>query len=206
MATLREYFKIDFSNALQVHISCKTLDSDIEIPVTIGYEIYSKSKFIAYFGLMITVRDNDYLQRKMELEKPLAFICHDSRDKDKIAQPLAIKLQSFMCPVWYDEFSLKIGDSLRESVERGIHEAKYCVLILTPNFLSNNGWSKEEFNAIFTKDLVQGKKTILPIWHDVTKEQVANYSLILADRLAAKWDDGIDVVSRKLLSVLLTKN
>jgi hypothetical protein len=46
-------------------------------------------------------------------ERPRAFISHDSRDKEKIAEPLAAALQNFMCPVWFDKFSLKVGDSLK---------------------------------------------------------------------------------------------
>ena len=78
----------------------------------------------------------------MEIEKPMAFISHHSKDKDRIVRPLAIGLNSRLCFVWYDEFSLKVGDSLRESIESGIKDAKKCVLILTPNFLSNPGWTK----------------------------------------------------------------
>jgi hypothetical protein len=40
-----------------------------------------------------------------------------------------------MITVWYDEFSLKVGDSLRESIEKGIKECKKCILILTQNYL-----------------------------------------------------------------------
>ena len=34
--------------------------------------------------------------------------------KKGIARPIASELRSLMCPAWFDEFSLKVGDSLRE--------------------------------------------------------------------------------------------
>lgn len=55
-----------------------------------------------------------------ELEKPLAFISHDSNDKDSLVRELALELDKQLCPVWYDEFSLEIGDSLIENIEKGL--------------------------------------------------------------------------------------
>jgi TIR domain len=59
-----------------------------------------------------------------------------------------------MCPVWYDEFALKIGDNLRDSIERGLKECRKCVLVLSPNFLTNGGWTKKEFDSIFTREIL----------------------------------------------------
>jgi hypothetical protein len=95
--------------------------------------------------LYLTFRNSKYLKTKMDIEKPQAFISHDSRDKEEIARKLAYGLSSRLCTVWYDEYSLKIGDSLRDSIEKGIKEAKKCILVLTPNFLNNLGWTKKEF-------------------------------------------------------------
>ena len=41
------------------------------------------------------------------------FICHASEDKEVVARPLAEYLREKGYRVWYDEFSLKIGDSLK---------------------------------------------------------------------------------------------
>jgi histidyl-tRNA synthetase len=43
------------------------------------------------------------------------FVSHASEDKDAIARPLAKELRSRGLRVWYDEFELKIGDSLSEN-------------------------------------------------------------------------------------------
>ncbi|MGF6929062.1 hypothetical protein QFZ48_004562 [Chitinophaga sp. W2I13] len=138
-------------------------------------------------NLNITIRDQKYLQSKMKLESPIAFISHDSRDKDIIARPLAHSLNSRLCFVWYDEFTLKVGDSLRGSIEKGIKEAKKCILILTKNFLTNSGWTKTEFDAIFTRELIFNQKIILPIWYNITVEEVYDYSPSLADCFGLTW-------------------
>lgn len=149
-------------------------------------------------GVSLTVRSKEYAAQRSKLEKPLAFICHDSRDKEAVARPIAIGLSKLMCPVWYDEFSLKVGDRLRESIEKGLRECKKCVLVLSPNFFANTGWTKVEFNSIFTRELIQQEDFILPVWHGVTKEQVFAYSPSLADRVAATWDLGAEETVRRL--------
>ena len=103
-----------------------------------------------------------------------------------------------MCPVWYDEYSLKVGDSLREGIESGLKNTKKCVLILTPNFLSNNGWGKREYDSIFRRELVEDVKVFLPIWHNVEAKDIYEYSPILADRVGLKWSIGVDEVAKKL--------
>ncbi len=107
-----------------------------------------------------------------------------------------------MGPVWFDEYSLKVGDSLRERIEAGLKESHRCVLILTPNFLKNGGWSKREYNSIFTRELVEKEKVILPVWHGVTVKDVYEYSPILADRLAVQWALGKEEVARKLMQAI----
>jgi TIR domain len=154
-------------------------------------------------SLWLTVRGQQYLKKKVELEKPMAFISHDSRDKADVALPIAIGLQKLMCPVWYDEYSLKVGDSLRETIEKGLKETKKCVLILSPNFISNRGWTKVEFNSVFTREILEQSSVVLPVWCNVSSQQVYEYSPSLADKVALNWQQlGEAEVIRKLYNVI----
>lgn len=155
-------------------------------------------------GHSVQFRFHEYAEGRDKAEKPLAFISHDSRDKDEIARPLALGLQKELCPVWYDEFSLKVGDSLRDSIEHGLKECPKCIFVLTPNFLVNGGWAKAEYDSIFTRELVEGQRVILPIWHNVTKKDIYEYSPLLAGRVAVRWDDGEAAVVQKIMSVIRT--
>lgn len=143
-------------------------------------------------GHFLQIRRNVYAKNRNKNEKPYAFLSHDSRDKDLIAKPIVHGLTKLACPIWYDEYSLEIGDSLRESIEKGIKETNKCILILTPNFLKNPGWTKTEFNSVFTKDLLKNNRSILPIWYQVTKEQVYEYSPMLLDTVALIWPEEND--------------
>ena len=152
----------------------------------------------AELGQSVKFRTQRYADERNKYEKPLAFISHDWSDKEEIAGPLAIQLQKFFCPVWYDEYSLKVGDSLREKIEKGLKECHKCILILTPNFLNNSGWGKREFDSVFTRELVEKTNVILPVWHGVSQQDIYQYSPSLADRVAAKWSEGVEEVARKL--------
>jgi hypothetical protein len=93
-----------------------------------------------------------------------------------------------MCPVWYDEFSLKVGDRLRENIERGLKECKKCIIVLSPNFCNNRGWSKREFDSISIRETLTNQNLILPVWHGVSKEEIFDYCPSLLDVKAVEWN------------------
>jgi hypothetical protein len=153
--------------------------------------------------LALVIRDYIYLRMREERSRPVAFISYDSRDRGDIARPLAVSLTQNLCRVWYDEFSLNPGDSLREKIEKGLKECKRCILILTPHFLSNTGWSKKEFDSVFTRELINKEQVVLPVWAGVTAKDVYEYSPALTDRVGTDWSLGVEEVTRRLLKVLL---
>ena len=58
---------------------------------------------------------------RMSERKPWdVFVSHASEDKDAFVRPLAAALQSLGVSIWYDEFSLRVGDSLSRSIDKGI--------------------------------------------------------------------------------------
>jgi hypothetical protein len=150
-------------------------------------------------GHKLTFRSVEYMNERNKWEKPRAFISHDSRDKTLIAEPLALQLQKMMCPVWYDQYSLRVGDSLRESIEGGLKECPKCIVVLTPNFITNSGWSKREYDSIFTREIVEKQRVILPVWDRISVKDVYEFSPILADRVAVQWSLGAEEVARQLL-------
>lgn len=153
--------------------------------------------------LAVIVRDRAYMRARDQRSLPHAFIAHDSRDKDAIARPLAVSLSQNMCRVWYDEFSLQVGDSLREKIEHGLKTCKRCILVLTPEFLNNEGWPKKEFDSVFTRDLLHKESIVLPVWAGVSSKDVFNYSPSLANRVGVDWRLGIEEVSKRLLKAIL---
>lgn len=150
----------------------------------------------------LAIKDKTFSDYLTANEKPLAFISHDSRDKPFVRE-LATRLHLMRCPVWYDEYSLMVGDSLRESIDNGLRETAKCIVVLSPNFLSNPGWTKAEFNAAMNKHISNGGSVILPIWHNVSKAEVEEYSGLMVDTVALKSDIDIEELARKLFAAII---
>jgi hypothetical protein len=125
--------------------------------------------------------DGQFIERDEQREYDV-FISHASEDRDEIVRPLAVKLQSMGLKVWYDEFELKIGDSLRRKIDKGLANSRFGIVVLSTAFISK-GWTNYELDGIVTK-AISGQQVILPIWHNITKQQVIDYSPSLADKLA----------------------
>ncbi|WP_209010154.1 DUF1883 domain-containing protein [Labrenzia sp. THAF35] len=110
------------------------------------------------------------------------FISHASEDKDAIVRSLAEALQQKGLSVWYDEFALKIGDSLRRKIDAGLARSRVGLVVISPSFI-NKGWTNYELDGIVTRS-VTGEQILLPIWHEITKQQVMDFSPSLADKVA----------------------
>lgn len=110
------------------------------------------------------------------------FISHASEDKESIAKPLAVSLSEYGVRVWYDEFTLSLGDSLSRSIDKGLAASNFGLVILSPAFF-DKGWTEYELRGLTAKEI--GKdKVILPVWHDVNRKEVLKYSPPLADKVA----------------------
>ncbi|GAA4776885.1 MULTISPECIES: toll/interleukin-1 receptor domain-containing protein [Flavobacterium] len=110
------------------------------------------------------------------------FISHASEDKDDIVRELAEALKENDFEVWYDEFELKIGDSLRKKIDSGLSKSRFGIVIISPSFVKKN-WTEYELNGMVAREM-NGHKVILPIWHKVSKDEVLKFSPSLADKMA----------------------
>lgn len=121
----------------------------------------------------------------------LLFICHASEDQPDFVKPLADKLAKEF-EVWYAPYELHLGDSLREKIDVGLKKCDYGIVVVSHAFFAKN-WPQSELDALFALEK-QSRKIILPIWKDVTKDDVQEYSPLLAARLAANVSQGIEQV------------
>ena len=65
----------------------------------------------------------------------------------------------------------------------GILNPKFVVVFLSPNFI-NSGWTDYEFKSFLNREINEKRIIILPIWHDVSFEDVKNYNPYLVDKFA----------------------
>ena len=128
------------------------------------------------------------------------FISHASEDKDEFVRPLADALKKIGFSVWYDEFTLTIGDNLRRSINKGLAQSRYGLVVLSPDFFKKE-WPKRELDGLTTREL-RGEKVILPVWHNVDREYVAKFSPTLANKFAVSTEKGIDKVVEEILKAV----
>lgn len=129
------------------------------------------------------------------------FISHASEDKDAVVRPLAAALAARGLSVWFDEFELRIGDSLRRKIDHGIARSRFGIVVLSPHFFAKS-WPQYELDGLVTM-AVSGRQVLLPLWHSVSADDVSAQSPSLADKVALRTADlTIDEISDEISSVV----
>jgi hypothetical protein len=127
------------------------------------------------------------------------FISHAFEDKE-FARALADALTEKGSRVWFDEFELKVGDSLRRSIDLGLSRSRFGIVVLSPNFFAKE-WTQKELDALTARETKE-KKIILPIWHNISIREVRKYSPMLADRFAIDSAIGVQETVQQLMLVI----
>ncbi|WP_257169424.1 toll/interleukin-1 receptor domain-containing protein [Bradyrhizobium sp. SRS-191] len=136
-----------------------------------------------------------------DIESYDVFISHASEDKTAFVKPLADFLKEVGVAVWYDEFTLSVGDSLSRSIDRGLAKSRFGVVVLSEAFLGKR-WPEYELRGLVAKEM-EADKVILPVWLGVSKADILAFSPPLADKLAiAATGLSIETVGDKLLQVI----
>lgn len=128
------------------------------------------------------------------------FISHASEDKVTIVRDLSNELKKYGVRVWYDEFELKIGDSLIESINNGLSQSNHGALILSHSFFEKT-WTDYELKSLITKEMFD-KKKILPIWYNIDKDYLMSKSLFLADKFALNSSDGVKKIALEIVKIV----
>ena len=179
-----------------INNTTKTLKDDLSVEIKQGskvsiaaacFSIYAFQELKAQLSQIDELRfiftSPTFVTEKAKKEKRV-FVSHAYEDKESFVDEFVEALRNQGLKVWYDTDKLKWGDSMREKIDRGLAKSKYGVVILSPNYIAEHKyWTKAELNGLFQVETVNGK-TILPIWHNLTKKQVVEYSPIIADRKA----------------------
>jgi len=131
------------------------------------------------------------------------FISHATEDKEAVARPIAQALTKLGYSVWYDEYSLKLGDSLRRGLEKGLRNCTFGIVILSKSFFAKE-WPQKELDALTTREAAEGGKIILPVWHDISAKEIAKFAPMLADKIGAPTHGGIPNVIKAICEVVGT--
>jgi len=131
------------------------------------------------------------------------FISHASEDKAPFVNHLVEVLQDAGISVWYDAISMEWGKSLREQIDNGIKRSRYSILVLSKNFFSKK-WTNRELDGILAKEEITGSVP-LPIWYDITYEEVYEFSPTLSGLYSLSTDKYSAEDICKSLKLILSK-
>jgi hypothetical protein len=128
------------------------------------------------------------------------FISYASEDKDFV-HPLAVALQSLGVSVWYAEFSLRLGDSLSGSIDKGLASSRFGLVVISQHFIKKF-WPERELRGLITREIEEGR-VILPIWYGINRKEVVDFSPTIADKVALITEDltAQDIAIQVLLEV-----
>ncbi|HHV05907.1 MAG TPA: toll/interleukin-1 receptor domain-containing protein [Anaerolineaceae bacterium] len=133
-----------------------------------------------WFNALVATSNGDNLEPK-EYD---VFISHAWEDKESFVDEFVEKLKFYGVNVWYDDVNITWGKSLREEIDKGLRKSGFGIIVLSPSYIDEKKyWTKKELNGLFQLESVNSG-VILPIWHQLTKSEVLNYSPIIADRKA----------------------
>lgn len=150
----------------------------------------------------LNIMANDFPEKVEEYD---AFVVHATEDKSDFVRPLVFYLRSMGFKIWFDEFEIKLGDSIRQSIDYGLTHSNFGIAVISKGFLKKK-WPQYELNGLITREM-SGVKTVLPIWYDITFEEVMKYSQSIADKSAAKGSaENIEEVANEIAEILRSEH
>lgn len=161
----------------------------------------SNSSFIPSHFYMTSKRSGSDSSEQYDV-----FISHASEDKETFVDGLVKEMENAGLTVWYDTSQLRWGDSMRQRIDDGLRKSKFGVIVLSPNYIADDKyWTKAELNGLFQLESINGK-VILPIWYNLNKQDIINFSPLIADKKALKSSDFTAKEMAEELASLLNKN
>jgi len=104
---------------------------------------------------------------------PHVYLAHASEDHEDLAKPLAQALMANGIEVWFDEWEIRAGDSLRRRMEEGLESCTHFVVLLTPNSL-HKPWVETEIDAGFIR-AVGGESRFIGIRAGVSVNELSPF-------------------------------
>ncbi len=130
------------------------------------------------------------------------FFCYVSQDKE-LAHELSSALQKIGLETM--DAVLRLGDSLSQRVEQGLRDADYGVIILSHAFF-RKPWPRQELDKLTMLEReYEGHTQLLPIWHEISQQDIARFSPTLAGKVGALSSYGVAVVAEEIAEVVRAK-
>lgn len=105
-------------------------------------------------------------------EQPRVYLAHASEDK-ALVRPIAEYLMAKGVDVWFDEWEIDPGDSLRQKMEEGLGAMTHFIVVLTEASI-RKPWVAKEIDVGLVQQ-VGGKSRFVPLVIDVDTEKLSPF-------------------------------
>lgn len=128
------------------------------------------------------------------------FLSYARLDGEEVATELRDELEKRSVAVWFDSVAIQPGKSQALQMDRGLQRARSGIALLTPAYLAGRFWTERELGALL------GKSTLIPVLHNVTFDDVKEYSGILPDLAGfTTANDSIEEIADKIAAAVLVR-
>lgn len=129
-----------------------------------------------------------------------SFLSYARIDGGEVASRLRDELESLGVAVWFDEVAIIPGRSQSLQMDAGLRKARSGIAVLTPAYLTGRFWTERELGALLNKS------TLIPVLHNVTFDDVKQYSGILPDLAGFTTEhDSVENIAKKIAAAVLVE-
>jgi len=130
------------------------------------------------------------------------FISHASDDKPSFVTPLCAELDRRLVSYWLDENELTAGDGLMQSIDAGLKTSRFGVVVLSKAFFAKS-WPSNELAALFSSQLRERKKRLIPVCHGMTHDEASSISPLLGDLISLSSGSGVEAVADDIVKAIM---
>jgi hypothetical protein len=124
------------------------------------------------------------------------FISYASENRNLVWHFIQVAYRAGIIRFWWDNLSIKVGESIPQEIDSGLLNSRYMVAFLTKEYFAKY-WTKEELDSMRMQS-----KRILPIWVEVNSKDVKSFSPSIASRKALIYEDNMEWIVDQIASVL----
>lgn len=130
-----------------------------------------------------------------------SFLSYARIDGATVASQLRNELEGLGVAVWFDEVAIIPGRSQSLQMDAGLRRARSGITVLTPAYLTGRFWTERELGALLNKS------TLIPVLHNVTFDDVKQYSGILPDLAGfTTQHDSVEDIAKKIAAAVLVED
>lgn len=89
------------------------------------------------------------------------FLSHSTKDKDTVRE-VAQRLQTDGLRVWFDEWEIKVGDSIPAKIGEGLEHSRVLVLCMSANAFGSD-WARLEGHTFRFNDPLNLSRRFIPL-------------------------------------------